>query len=203
MLNLLTGSLLISVLHALLPNHWLPVLAIGKKEHWTVAATTRVTLIAALAHGGGTVLLGIVLGLVGIQLSATITEFTPFIAPALLILFGLYYIFQHYRHHHFHLHGHPENVDKNKLVAALAGSMFFSPCFEIEGYFLVAGSYGLSFVLLLAVVYVAVTVAGMVIWVRWAYTHVSKMNWHKLEHNAGIITGLTLVASGILAFWLR
>ncbi len=50
MYSIITGSLIISLLHAVIPNHWLPVIAIGKKEKWTLDEVLKVTLICALAH---------------------------------------------------------------------------------------------------------------------------------------------------------
>jgi hypothetical protein len=45
MISIITGSLIISLLHAVIPNHWLPVIAIGRKEKWTLEEITYVTLI--------------------------------------------------------------------------------------------------------------------------------------------------------------
>jgi hypothetical protein len=144
------------------------------------------------------------LAFIGARLATAVESFTAFIAPGLLVALGTFYIWQHSRHHHFHIHGHPEQVsNKNRLIFSLASAMFFSPCFEIEAYFLVAGSRGLWFVALLAGLYTVVTVSGMVFWVRLAHNGLVKMNWHTLEHNAGIITGATLVLSGILTFFLH
>ena len=81
--------------------------------------------------------------------------------------------------------------------------MFLSPCFEIEAYFLAAGAEGLLFVILLAALYTIITVSGMVVWVRLAFKGMQKMNWHALEHNAGVITGITLILSGIISFFIR
>lgn len=204
MITLITGSLVLSILHGLIPNHWLPVLAISKKEKWDLKETTRVTIIAGLAHAGSTTLIGIFLALIGASLAIVVESFTAFVAPALLVALGIFYIWQHSRHHHFHMHGHPEeSSNKKRLIFSLASAMFFSPCFEVEAYFLVAGAQGLWLVLVLAVLYTLVTVSGMVIWVRLAHSGLVKMNWHALEHNAGIITGATLMISGILTFILR
>jgi nickel/cobalt exporter len=203
MIALISGSLVLSILHGFIPNHWLPVLAIGKKEKWGLPETTRVTVIAGLSHAASTVLIGALLAFIGARLATVVENFTAFIAPGLLVTLGIFYIYQHMRHRHFHLHGHPEQVSKNKIVFSLASAMFLSPCFEIEAYFLVAGTEGLWLVALLAVLYTVVTVTGMVIWVRLAYHGLLKMNWHSLEHNAGIITGVTLVLSGILTFFLH
>ncbi|HQQ95680.1 MAG TPA: hypothetical protein PLX35_00380 [Cyclobacteriaceae bacterium] len=203
MVTLFTGSLVLSILHGIIPNHWLPVLAIGRKEQWSISETSRVTLIAGLAHAASTVLIGVILAFIGASLSAVVENFTSYIAPGLLVILGAFYIYQHSRHHHFHMHGHPEQVSKNKLIVSLASAMFFSPCFEVEAYFLVAGTMGWWIVLLLGALYTIVTVGGMVIWVRFAYRGLHLMNWHSLEHNAGIITGGILVLTGVITFFVR
>ena len=204
MITLITAALVLSILHGVIPNHWLPVLAISKKEKWDLSETTRVTILAGLAHAASTVLIGVLLALLGAKLAVVVESFTAFIAPGLLVALGIFYIYQHSRHHHFHMHGHPEQVsNKNKIILSLASAMFFSPCFEIEAYFLVAGAQGWWLVALLAALYTIVTISGMVIWVRLAHSGLMKMNWHSLEHNAGIITGVTLMLSGLLTFFLR
>ncbi|MFC0774044.1 hypothetical protein [Terrimonas alba] len=74
-----------------------------EKENWDLSETEKVTLIAGLAHVLSTVIIGILLGIIGIELSHTIEDFTRIIAPSIIILIGFYFIRQHYVHHHFHL----------------------------------------------------------------------------------------------------
>ncbi|HEU4606833.1 MAG TPA: hypothetical protein VFS31_01910, partial [Chitinophagaceae bacterium] len=88
MSSLILGSLLISLLHAVIPSHWLPVVAIGRKEKWTMGETVRITFIAGLSHVMSTVLIGFILGIIGAELQDSITAFTAVIAPSLLILMG-------------------------------------------------------------------------------------------------------------------
>jgi putative Mn2+ efflux pump MntP len=202
-ISILVGSLVLSVLHALIPNHWLPVLAISRKEKWTLAKTTTVTLVSGLAHAVSTAAIGIIIGLLGVQLAEHLEHFTHIIAPVVLIGLGLFYIYQHHRHKHFHLHAESGSSSANKVILTLVLAMFFSPCFEIEAYFLMAGAHGWSLVLLLALLYTVVTVTGMVIWVRLAYQGLYRLNWHRLEHNAGIITGITLVLTGVASFFIH
>ena len=201
--QIILGSLLISVLHGLIPNHWLPVVAIGRKENWTLDETTRVTFLSGLAHAASTVLIGLLLGLAGVQIHERWNRYFHLFAPVTLILIGIYFVRQHYKHKHFHLH-QPivTSRPKSKIVAALAIAMFLSPCMEIEAFFLMAGSHGWWLILLLAVMYGIVSVASMIIWVRLAYSGLLKLNWHRLEHNAGIITGIALVVTGILSFFI-
>ncbi|PZR31862.1 MAG: hypothetical protein DI538_20375 [Azospira oryzae] len=203
MITLIAGSLTLSVLHALIPNHWLPILAIAKKENWSIKKTTNVTFIAGLSHALSTALIGIILGVAGIQLAANMEYFTAYVAPSVLIALGIFFIYQHHMHKHFHLHRHKEITSDNKVIFSLVVAMFFSPCLEIEAYFLMAGTSGWWMVSLLALLYTIVTVGGMVIWVSVTYRGLLKLNWHTLEHNAGIITGVTLVLTGILSFFIH
>ena len=203
MYNIIIGSILLSLLHAVIPNHRLPVPAIGRKENWSMQEVTRVTFLSGPAHALSTISIGIILGLLGYQLSASPEYFTHYIAPVFLILPGLFFIYQHHRHHHFHLHNSPKPaLSKNKIIMSLVVAMFLSPCMEIEAYFLPAGAHGMGAVLFIAAMYLLITVTGMVLWVRFAYKGVLKLNWHRLEHNSGIITGVTLVITRIISFFI-
>jgi cytochrome c biogenesis protein CcdA len=201
MTSLIVGSLLISLLHAVIPNHWLPVLAIGKKHGWSLAETSRITFSAGTAHVASTIIIGIMLALISAELTEHIEDFTRIIAPSILILMGLYFVRQHYTHHHFHLEQKQiEKKTKNSIILALIIAMFLSPCMEIEAYFLLAGTKGWYVLLGIALMYTVISIAGMLIWVRIVYKGLLKVNWHKWEHNAGIITGLVLIATGLYHF---
>lgn len=203
MTQLLIGSILLSLLHALIPSHWLPVLSIGRKENWSLGEVTQVTLLSGLAHALSTIAIGITLGMLGLELSARVQLFTHWIAPAILVSLGIYFIYRHHRHKHFHLHKQPQpTLQKSRIIGALVIAMFLSPCLEIEAYFLMAGTNGWWAVAIIAGLYLLISVTGMVIWVRLAYKGILKLNWHSLEHKAGIITGWTLIVTGILSFFI-
>ncbi len=203
MYNIILGSVLISLLHAVIPNHWLPVLAIGRKDNWTLREVTNVTFVSGLAHALSTISIGIILGLLGVRLGNSIGAFTHIIAPAVLIILGIFFIYQHYRHKHFHLHHVPApSLPKRKIILTLVVAMFFSPCMEIEAYFLLAGTRSICAVIGIAVLYLVISVSGMVLWVRLAYKGILNLNWHNLEHKAGIITGCTLILTGIVSFFI-
>lgn len=203
MTSLLIGSILISLLHAVIPNHWLPVLAIGRKEGWSMAETIRITFIAGMAHVISTVIIGVLLAMIGSELTSLIENFTKIIGPSILILMGLYFLRQHYTHHHFHLEKKQiEKKSKTAIIGALVIAMFLSPCMEIEAYFLLAGSQGWHHLALIAGLYTIITISGMLIWIRIAYKGLLKLNWHQWEHNAGIITGLVLIITGIVSYFI-
>jgi nickel/cobalt exporter len=204
MFNLITGSLLISLLHAVIPNHWLPVVALGRKEGWGIGEVTRITVISGLAHVISTVMIGVLLGMLGVELAIQVEKFTRVIAPLILIAMGVFFIRRHYTHHHFHVESKEiAKRPKQGMITALVIAMFFSPCLEIEGYFLLAGSRSWNAVLLVGTMYTVITITGMILWVRIAYKGLVKLNWHKWEHNAGIITGIVLIITGICSFFIH
>jgi len=203
MYSLIIGTILLSLLHAIIPNHWLPILAIGRKEGWSLSEVSGVTFVAGFAHVLSTIAIGIILGLLGYQLAINIQYFTRIIAPALLILLGAFFIYRHHRHHHFHLHMKPETkIPRTRIVLTLVIAMFFSPCLEIQAYFLLAGARGFLVVIAVGAIYLVVTVLGMVLWVRAAYTGISKFDWHSIEHKSGNIAGWTLILTGIISFFI-
>jgi len=203
MLTLVTGSFMLSLLHAVIPNHWLPILAIGRRENWSLREILSITAVAGSAHVASTLIIGWTLVFFGWEVSRNFEEVTPFIAPAVLISIGVVFIYRHHKHKHFHVADQQHQNSKSKMIATLSLAMFFSPCLEIEAFFLAAGSQRVWLTILMSAVYAVVTLSGMVIWVNVAYHGLNKLNWHKLEHKAGIITGVTLIATGTLSYFLR
>lgn len=202
MYSVLIGSFILSVLHAVIPNHWLPIIAIGKKEHWATAEVTKVTLFCALAHGLSTILIGVILAFLGAGLG-DITQFTRIIAPVILVSLGIVFIYRHHRHKHFHLSDEAKKKkSKAAIITALVTAMFFSPCLEIEAYFLLAGTHSWWFVIVISLMYLLITIIGMVMLVKYVYKGMIKSNWHVIEHNAGVIAGWTLVITGVITFFI-
>lgn len=203
--QLIIGTITISVLHALIPSHWLPILAFEKKYNWTKEQTFRIAVISALAHALSTVLLGIGIGLLSLKISTHFEEITKIISSLLLVVLGLVFIIRHHKHNHFHLHneGELQNLSSRKIITVLVMSMFLSPCLEIEGYFILAGSVGLKYILLTSLIYIIISVMGIAIWISFAQKILKKINAHKIEHNAGLISGIVLIATGILNFFIH
>jgi putative Mn2+ efflux pump MntP len=201
-IQLMISSAVLSILHALLPNHWLPVIAIAEREKWSMRETLHTTFLASLAHAFSTILIGVIIAAFAFQLNKHVTIFTSVITPAILISMGLLFIWQHYHHRHFHIKTSSEEnkTSKRALIVWFVIAMFFSPCLEIEAFFLAAGVIGWQVVVLISAIYLIVSVTGMVFWVGWAYRGIKKLNWHALEHSAGIIAGVILILTGLSFF---
>lgn len=203
--QLIIGTVTISVLHALIPSHWLPILAFEKKFNWTKEQTLRITIISALAHALSTVLLGIAIGLLSLKVSTIYEEIMEYVMAVVLIVLGIIFIVRHHHHNHFHLHneGELQTLSSRKIITVLVTSMFLSPCLEIEGYFILAGSAGLKYIFLTSILYIGISVLGIVIWISFAQKILKKINAHKIEHNAGLISGIVLIITGIISVFVN
>src|SRR2546423_10651401 len=111
MFTVIGGTILLAFVHSLIPNHWLPLVAVAKGEGWTRKELTSITFFAALAHVLGTVALGLILGLIGKELKEKHGSVINVIAPILLIAFGLIYYTVNLPHHH---HSGKKDVDAYK-----------------------------------------------------------------------------------------
>jgi nickel/cobalt exporter len=205
MYSIITATILLGLVHALIPNHWLPLVAVAKAEKWERAELLSVAFIIALAHVAGTVALGIILGVIGTRLADQYSQFVSLIAPVLLIVFGLIYFSVNLPHHH---HGTREDVQlykksKTRWVLIFVGMMFLSPCLEVESLFLSAGAFGVKSVLLLAVAYAVISIAGIVGLVMLAFRGIHLVDTHFIEHNEKRITGVILILVGIVTFFLH
>ena len=103
MYSIIIGSILLSILYAAIPNHWLPIIAIGKKEQWTTTEVMKVTIAAALAHALSTIAMGVLLGSLSKEVAARIGIFSHFVLPSVFIVLGLVFIYKQHTHDHLHL----------------------------------------------------------------------------------------------------
>jgi nickel/cobalt exporter len=207
MFNLLTGTLLLSLLHALIPNHWAPVLAVARSEGWSARRAVGVTVVAGLAHVLSTLVVGVLLGALGWRLSEQYSQIAEFLAPTLLVCIGLIYALT--GRHHAHTHTDPgpavlgaeRSQPRARLVLGLAATMFLAPCLEIQTFFLAAGAHSPTAIGMVAGVYLVVTIAGMAGLVAMAYHGLQHMKLGRLARHERLLTGAVLVFVGVAGFF--
>lgn len=205
MFSVITGTFLLAVVHALIPNHWLPLVAVARAEHWKPKDVTLITFLAALAHVAGTVILGIVLGYIGKELQEDYGQVIYTASAVLLIVFGLIYFTVNLPHHH---HSGQEDVahykrSRGRWILIFIVMMFLSPCLEVESLFLSAGAYGMGVVSLMAVVYAVVSISGILLLVNLGYKGANLLGAEFIEHNEKRISGIVLILIGIISFFLH
>ncbi len=205
MLQIIIGSFLLSILHAMIPNHWIPLIAIGKSEKWTRRQLLCVTAMAGSAHTLGTITIGIVVGLVGYNLSESYQFITQIATPVVFVALGIVFVILDLKSTHTHKHVEVDKISKRPklaIILSLCLAMFFSPCIEIVVYYLPAGSQGVPGIIIVSLIYLVVTVSGMVLLVDLGRKGIEKIKWHFLDHHEKLITGFVLIAFGIIAYFV-
>jgi sulfite exporter TauE/SafE len=207
MIQILIGSLVLSVIHAAIPNHWIPIVAISKTEKWSRNETLWVTAIAGSAHTISTISIGIIVGLVGHRLSSTHEFVTRVVAPLILVILGLIYLIVDLKRSHHHRNpveiGSIPKKSKFIIIASLGTAMFFSPCIEIEAYYFTAGILGWPGIAVVSIVYLIVTVLGMLLLVDLGCKGAEKIKWHFLEDHEKKAMGVVLIVLGIFAYFIK
>lgn len=210
MWQIFIGSLVLSVIHAAIPNHWLPLVAIGKTEKWTIGETLSATIITGFAHTLSTIIIGIIVGLVGIKLSGSNGLIIDYVAPTILIVIGIIYMILDFRKGVHHHHSEFENSNSrfgNKtrisILVSLSVAMFLTPCVEIEAYYFQAGMIGWKGIFMVSAVYTLTTVILMMMFVYISYKGTQRLKLHTLEEHEKLITGIVLTCLGILAFFVK
>ncbi|MBE9156470.1 hypothetical protein IQ265_06450 [Nodosilinea sp. LEGE 06152] len=214
-LQIVLGTLALSLIHALIPGHWLPFVTVGKAEGWSRQETLWVTALAGFAHTVSTLLIGVAVGLLAYRYADYYDIVTHLVAPAVLIGLGLVYLSkslhqlfplsssQSKSHHAVATVGR-SGRSKATTVMALASTMLFSPCLEIGALYLSAGALGWQGIALVSGVYSVVTVLGMVLVVNWSWQRAKSFSatihtWNLRGHT---LTGLILVVLGFLTFFI-
>lgn len=205
MFSVIAGTVLLALVHALIPNHWLPLVAVARAEQWKQKEVTTITFLAALAHVTGTVILGLILGIIGKELKENYGAAIDVSSSVLLIVFGLIYFTVNLPHHH-----HSEQKDvaaykrsKRKWILVFITMMFLSPCLEVESLFLSAGVYGMGIVALMSAIYAIVSICGIMLLVHLGFKGVNLLPAHFIEHNEKRISGIVLIIVGIVSFFLH
>ncbi len=206
MYQILLGSVILSLIHALIPNHWLPLIAISKAEKWGAKKSLLVTLLAGFSHSLSTVLIGIIVGFAGVALSNSYEYITRIAAPVLLFSIGLIYFLvdlKHSHHHHDHIRlpdQNSGNTSKIAIIVSLCLAMFLTPCIEIEAYYFQASRSGWPGIIVVSAVYMFSTLLVMLLLVHLGLKGINKFKSHYLEHHEKRITGIVMMFLGLLAF---
>ncbi len=199
---LLGAGLLITILHTLAPDHWLPFALIGRSRGWAKARTLRLTLLSSVVHVGLTVLLGMVIAVVSLELLEGLEEAQGIISGAILVAVGLALALSRF----FRREGHHVGHGMEGASGAAVFSLFaLAPCYPILPLFLVVRDLGWGVTLSLAALFALVTVGMMtalVLSASWGIKVVSEgRGWARWERHEGFILGGILVVMGLVALW--
>ena len=216
----------IAFVHTILgPDHYLPFVAMAKARGWSKRKTLKVTLICGGGHLAGSVVLGLLGIVLGIQLSSLewMESVRGNFAAWLLIGFGLAYtawgLRQAYRnrphthwhshdgfththvhsHHQDHAHVHEKAGNKRSLTPWVIFVIFvLGPCEPLIPLLMYpAARESLAGVLMVTSVFSVVTVLTMIAVVALALTGLESIKLKRFERYGHAIAGSAILACGL------
>ena len=164
---LAAAAVTIASVHALAPDHWMPLAALARAQGWSAARTARVTASCATAHVGVSVVLGLAGLAFGIRVFDLFGAQLESIAGILLIGFGLGYAVWGLKHAAAHLHGHRhphyDHVHEPQRVTPWTVFLLFAadPCIAIFPLLFAAAPLGWGHVAAIILLYQGATIVTM------------------------------------------
>jgi hypothetical protein len=114
---LLAGVAMVGVLHTLVPDHWVPIVAIARQRGWSRAETARAAAVAGGGHVGSTLVIAILVWVAGAAAAKRFGHLVDLASSLALIGFGTWIALSAWRelrqgdgHGHRH-HGHGNGHD--------------------------------------------------------------------------------------------
>ena len=123
---LVAAAATLGSVHTLAPDHWMPFAALAKAEGWTARRTALITACCGFGHVTGSVALGLVSVLLGLELLQRFGHQLERVSGLVLIAFGVVYgtwglhravrsRWHSHQHGHTHWHrggGHPAHHEQ-------------------------------------------------------------------------------------------
>ncbi|MCB1043125.1 MAG: hypothetical protein KDC35_09310 [Acidobacteria bacterium] len=190
---------LIAALHALAPDHWIPLVQLSTAQGWPSRKRLWMTVLAGMGHVGGSVLIGCVGVLLGISLSqaAWFENQRGFVAGLLLIGFGLAYTVWGWRNladrgHH----------TRRRFGAALVLTLVLGPCEPLIPLMFLAYAFGWFAIIGVGLLFGVITIAMMVSQVSLASLGIER--GRRLKHllSSHVTTGFGIVITGLAVMLL-
>ena len=88
-MQVLAGALILSVVHGLMLDHWIPLVAVSKIEKWSRRESLFATILVGIPHTISTIGIGIIIGLIGYEVSSY-EIVGRIVAPSILGALGLF-----------------------------------------------------------------------------------------------------------------
>lgn len=200
--------MVLSVIHGLLPDHWIPLVMVSKTEKWSRAESLLATALVGIPHTASTILIGIIIGLIGYQVSSY-QIVARIVAPLILATLGAVYVFLDFKGTREEPHQNPRNTDvaskrsRVAIITSLGTALFLSPCVAIGAYYFIARGFGWLGIAVVSATYLIVTILTMIMMVNLGIKGVEKIKWHFLEQHDKLVTGIVLVILGILVYFIE
>ncbi len=195
LVTLVGAGFLAALLHAALPTHWLPFVAVGRAQGWSTRTILNVAAAAAVAHIASTAFVGVLLTLAGGAIPG-LMQWLPALSAAVLFGFGVWYLWRGISRASALKGTAPParaRVSDATAAAGLIGMLAASPGEALLPVYVGAGMHGWSVVLWLTIAFLVGTVAGVVGFTGLALAGVERFQLQRLARFEGVGLGLVLI----------
>lgn len=186
--TLASTAFAVAFLHAAIPTHWLPFVAVGRTRKWSSRRILTTALLAGGGHVLATTILGIGIARFGLELSERYDAVFHWTVAALLVGLGAWLAFRApHGHACDHCQGHPKKQTTSRSDKAVMGGLFLSltlsPCELFLPVYLTASPYGWPGILLLSGVLAFATIGAMVLFTWLTLVGSKRVSWlEELNH---------------------
>lgn len=186
----------VGALHALAPDHWVPIAAVSRTRSWSLGRTARV----AFGCGFGHVTVSAALGLIALVSGTAVVEAlgarTSAVGAVLLIGFGAAYALwslRRLRARHDHHH-----VSDTTTTWTLFAVYCADPCVAVIPIIFAAAPLSRTATLAIVVLYEAATIATMVAFTVAARAGAAILRGRWVERYGDSAAGALIVATGVI-----
>ena len=192
----------VGALHALAPDHWVPVAAVSRARDWSLGRTARVALLCGFGHVTVSAALGLLALVSGRAVVESVGARTGAVGGVLLIGFGIAYALVGLRRlveRHEHGHRHDARTTWTLFLIYCA-----DPCVAVVPIIFAAAPLSRTATLAIVAVYEVATIATMVAFTLVTRAGATIVRGHWVERYGDSAAGGLIVATGVvvaLAGW--
>jgi sulfite exporter TauE/SafE len=222
-LLLALSSCATAIIHALIPDHWLPFALMARAEKWSDRRTLSLVALTGAVHVAVSIALGLLLAAAGRsgarRLAAAFGASLDTFAGALMVLFGIGYgLWAHRRearaHEHphagagaaealiepLHAHGHLlSRFTRGTLTGgALVAVIGISPCVLFQPILFAAASEGKGTAAAVALAFAAGTIGTMIVVTLVAIRGLRRLRLSFFTRFGDLLSGLVIAAIGLV-----
>ena len=192
-----------ALLHAALPTHWLPFVLVGRAQGWSGRKTLAVTALAGGGHIVSTVVLAVILMTAGMALEERFGLVLTRIAGAVLIGFGLLYLFSKAPAVQPGEARPRRRVSDLAAILGLVGVLVLSPGETFASVLLAGLPYGWGGFAVLSLVLASATLGGMLLFTGASWAGAARLRLDVVERYERLLLGGALCVLGVLILVLR
>jgi hypothetical protein len=210
---LLATAFAAAFLHAVLPTHWLPFVLVGRGQGWSVGRTLGAAALSGAAHVIVTIVVGLLVVLLGVELDRRYGGLLPAISAVILAGLGLYFLLSRKKgvqkvHDQTAQAGKEPGAPVRQFatdraaLASLVAVLAFYPSEAFLPVYLSAAPLGWGAFAMLSLILAGATLTGMMLFTSLALAGAARLKLERWERYERFVLSFVLFAlAAMVLFW--